>query len=233
MMNRRSVRRISLCLVVGLIILGCASPVLVTPPPPAPPLSGSVETIIVQTAAVAQTQTLSALPPTETATITSAPSRTATITPTPTPTVLFLFLTETTPPEDLIDEEEENGSEEDSDGYEKPVVVREWACRVLSQSPTKGAIITGGTTFRATWTVENTGSKTWPKKGVDIVFQSGAHLQEGRAYYDIPTTVGPGGKVTISIPMIAPKRSEVYSTRWSLKVGRTDFCTVRFIIEVK
>ena len=123
--------------------------------------------------------------------------------------------------------EEENGSEEDSDGYEKPVVVREWACRVLSQSPTKGAIITGGTTFRATWTVENTGSKTWPKKGVDIVFQSGAHLQ------DIPTTVGPGGKVTISIPMIAPKRSEVYSTRWSLKVGRTDFCTVRFIIEVK
>ena len=234
MMNRRSVRRISLCLVVGLVILGCASPVLVTPPPPATPLSGSVETIIVQTAAFAQTQTASVLPPTATATLTSAPTKTATITSTPTPTVLFLFLTETTPPEDLIDDEEENGGEEeDGDGYEKPVVVREWACRVLSQSPAKGVVITGETTFRATWTVENTGTKTWPKKGVDIVYHSGAHLEEGRTYYDIPATVGPGGKVTITISMIAPKRPKVYSTRWSLRVGRTDFCLVRFIVEVK
>ena len=230
-MNGRSVRRISLCLVVGLVILGCATPALVTPPPSAPALE-PVETIIVQTAAVAQTQTASALPPTATATITGLPSKTPTITPTPTATVVFLFPTNTSLPEGLFDEDEDNG-EEDGDGYEKPVVIREWDCRVLSQSPAKGAVITGGTTFKATWTVENTGTKTWPKKGVDIVFHSGAHLEAGRTYYDIPATVGPGGKVTISISMIAPNRSKTYSTRWSLNVGRTDFCNVRFIIKVQ
>ncbi|MBN1452708.1 MAG: hypothetical protein JW963_16955 [Anaerolineales bacterium] len=227
-MNRRSLRRIFLCLVVGLVILGCATPVLVTPPPSTPALE-PIETIIVQTAAVAQTQTATVLPPTTTATITSLPSKTATITPTPTSTVVFLFPTETPWPEDLFDDEETD----DDDGYEKPVVVREWDCRVLSQSPAKFTVMSGGSTFKAVWTVENTGTKTWPKKGVDIVYRSGAHLQERGAYYDIPTTVGPGGKVTITISMTAPKRPEVYSTRWSLRVGRRDFCPVRFIIEVK
>ena len=230
-MNGRSVRRIFLCLVVGLVILGCATPVLVTPPPSAPALE-PVETIIVQTAAVAQTQTASALPPTATATITGLPFKTPTITPTPTATVVFLFPTNTSLPEGLFDEDENDG-EEDGDGYEKPVVIREWDCRVISMSPAKYAVISRGSTFKAVWTVENTGTKTWPKKGVDIVFHSGAHLQVGRAYYDIPATVNPGGKVTISISMAAPKRPETYSTRWTLKVGRTDFCGVRFVIKVE
>jgi len=226
-MNRRNVRRISLCLVVGLVILGCASPVFVTPLPSTPAFE-PIETIIVQTAAVAQTQTATVLPPTATATITPLPTKTATITPTPTSTVVFLFLTETSLP-DLFEADDEEGD----DGYEKPVVVKEWDCRVLSLSPAKFTVMPGGSTFRAVWTVENTGTKTWPKKGVDIVYHSGAHLQERGAYYDIPATVGPGGKVTISISMTAPKRPEVYSTRWSLRVGKRDFCAVRFIIEVK
>jgi hypothetical protein len=227
-MSRRSVRRISLCLVVGLVILGCATPVLVTPPPSTPALE-LIETIVVQTAAVAQMQTVTFLPPTPTATITSLPTKTATITPTPTSTVVLLFTKQTPWPEDIFDDEETA----DDDGYEKPVVVKEWDCRVLSLSPAKGTVISAGSTFRAAWTVENTGTKTWPKKGVDIVYRSGAHLQERGAYYDIPATVGPGGKVTITISMTAPKRPEVYSTRWSLRVGRRDFCPVRFIIEVK
>jgi hypothetical protein len=234
-MNRRSVRRISLCLVVGLVILGCATPVLVTPPPSTPALE-PIETIVVKTAAVAQTQTMTVLPPTTTASITPLPTKTATITPTPTSTVVFLFPTETPWPEDIFDDEEtdeETDEEDGNDGYEKPVVVREWDCRVISKSPAKGTVIYGGSTFRAVWTIENTGTKTWPKKGVDIVYHSGAHLEEGRTYYDIPATIGPGGKVTISISMLAPKRSKVYSTRWSLRVGNRDFCDVRFIIDVK
>ena len=232
-MNRRSVRRISLCLVVGLVILGCTTPVFVTPPPSAPAIE-PIETIVVKTAAVAQTQTATVLPPTTTATFTPLSStKTATITPTPTATVLFLFPTETPWPEVLFDEDEETDDEDGDNGYEKPVVVREWDCRVISKSPARDTVIYGGSTFRAVWTIENTGTKTWPKKGVDIVYHSGAHLEEGRTYYDIPATVGPGGKVTITISMIAPKRSKVYSTRWSLRVGNRDFCDVRFIIEVK
>lgn len=240
-MDRRTVRRISLWLVTVLVILGCASPVLVTPPPA--PVSEPVETIVVQTAAAAQTGTAVVSSPTSTATLTALPTRTATITPTPTPTVIFLFLTETSPPELLLDEEgnvildeDEEGNlqddENDSD-FEKPVVVREWDCRLISQSPAKGSVITGGSNFRAVWTVENIGTKTWPKKGVDVVYHSGAHLQDGRAYYDIPRAVGPGGKVTITISMTAPNRAKVYSTRWSLRVGKRDFCSIRFSIEVK
>ena len=231
-MNGQSVRRIFLCLVVGLVILGCATPVLVTPPPFTPPALEPIETIIVQTAAVAQTQTASVLPPTVTATTTSLPSKTITITSTPTATVIFLLPTDTSLPEGLFAGGTPTDDNPDSD-FEKPVVVREWDCRVISIRPAKNAVMTGGSTFKAIWTVENTGTKTWPKKGVDIVFQSGAHLEVGRTYYDIPTTVNPGGRVTISIPMAAPKRSKVYSTRWSLKVGRTDFCGVRFIIDVQ
>jgi hypothetical protein len=231
-MNGQSVRRISLCLVVGLVILGCATPVLVTPPPFTPPALEPIETIIVQTAALAQTQTASVLPPTVTATTTSPPTKTPTITPTPTATVVFLFPTDTSLPEGLFDSGTPTDDNPDSD-FEKPVVVREWDCRVISIRPAKNAVITGGSTFKATWTVENTGTKTWPKKGVDIVFHSGAHLEVGRAYYDIPATVNPGGKVTISIAMMAPKRPETYSTRWTLRVGRTDFCGVRFVINVQ
>ncbi len=233
-MNRRIVRRITLWLIVGIVILGCTSPVLVTPPPSAP-VSEPLETIVVQTAAVAQTQTANVLPPTWTATTTHLPTKTPTITPTPTATVLFLPPTKTSLPEGYFDDddgEETDGEENDSD-YEKPVVVREWDCRFISQSPPKGTVISGGSSFKATWTVENIGTKTWPKQGVDIVYHSGAHLHDGKTYYDIPATTGPGGKVTLTIPMTAPKHAKVYSTRWSLRVGKRDFCSVKFIIEVK
>ena len=230
-MDGRIVRRISMWLVFVLVILGCSSPVFVTPPPSAP-VAEPVETIVVQTAAAAQTGTAVVLPPTSTATLTPLPTKTATITPTPTSTVVFLFLTETSLPESFFDDETETGDEEDDSGFQKPEVVREWDCRVISKSPTPGTVIAGGASFRAVWTVENTGTKTWPKKGVDIVYHSGAYLHNGKTYLDIPATIGPGGRVTITIAMTAPKRAETYSTRWSLRVGKRDFCPVKFSIKV-
>ena len=228
-MNRRVFRLATLWLVFGLVILGCTSPVLVTPPP-STPASESIETIIVLTAAVAQTQTALVLLPTKTATITPLPTKTATITSTPTATVVFMFLTETSLPEGIFEEDEE---EEGDSNSEKPVIVRDWDCRVLSRNPAKGAVIPAGSNFIATWTVENTGIQTWPKKGVDVVYHSGAYLHVGKAYDDIPKAVSPGGIVTLTVSMIAPKRPEVYSTRWSLRVGKKDFCAVKFVIEVK
>lgn len=234
MLNRRIVRRISLCLVMGLIILGCASPAFVTPPP-STPLSSSIETIIVHTAVAAQTQTAIVLPPTETLTASPFPTKTVTITPTPTPTIVFLFLTKTSSPEDLLADDEGNGTGgSGGNGYVKPTATpSEWACRVISRSPAHDTVIPRGTTFRAIWTVENTGTKTWPKKGVDVVYHSGADLRIGKPYIDIPTTVGPGGRITITVTLKAPNYPKVYSTRWGLRVGRTDFCGVKFVIEVK
>lgn len=238
-MNRRIVRRITLWLLVGLILLGCASPVFVTPPPSLP-ASGGIKTIVVQTAAAAQTKTAILLPTsTDTPTNTPLPTRTATITPTPTSTIVFLFLTKSGPTEEFFGDEGGNGGGnggeggDNASGYVKPTVVKEWACRVTSRYPPRNAIIAGGSTFRATWTVVNSGTKTWPKNGVDVVYRSGAHLHEGKPYLDIPATVGPGGKITISITMTAPKRPNEYSTRWALRVGETDFCQMKIAFEVK
>ena len=235
-MSRRNVRRLTLWLILGLVILGCASPVLVTPPPVSAP--DSVETVIIQTAAAAQTQTVAALPsPTNTFTATSLPRNTATNTSTPTATIIFVTDTGTPPPILLTNDPDDGGGNNgggNGNGYVKPTATpREWACRVLYRYPDKGTVILGGSSFKATWTVQNTGTKSWPKKGVDVVFSSGAYLHTGKPYYDIPAAIGTGGTVTISVTMTVPKRSKTYQTRWSLRVGKTEFCGVQIVVEVK
>jgi hypothetical protein len=241
-MSRRNVRRMTLWLIVILVILGCATPALVTPPPSSGP--GSFETVVVQTADAAYTQTAIVAPSTATATSIPSPTKTFTVTPTPTATVLFLLATNTSLPTGLFAGEDgdgtgdgngnNNGNDDDDDGFVKPTATpSEWACRVLSRSPARNAIIPAGSSFKVTWTVQNTGTKTWPKKGVDVVYVSGARLNAGKPYYDIPAGVGTGGTVTISVTMTVPKRPKEYSTRWSLMVGRREFCSVQFVFEAK
>jgi Ig-like domain from next to BRCA1 gene len=239
-MNRRIVRRITLWLTLGLAILGCATPALVTPPP-VTSAPGSLETFIVETGIAAQTETAIVLPPSPTPSLTSAPPKTPTITPTATATVLFLFPTSINPTDafmtsDIADFMTAEASTNDNshDGYVKPTATpSEWECRVLYKSPAKDAVLIAGTSFKAIWTVQNTGTKVWPKKGVDVVYQSGARLNPGRPYYDIPAGVGPGGTVTISVTMELPKRPKGYNMRWALMVGRTQFCSVQFVFEAR
>jgi hypothetical protein len=129
---------------------------------------------------------------------------------------------------------EEAGNDGDGDGYVKPTATpSEWACRVISKYPPKGAVFPAGSTFVAVWTVQNTGTKSWPKKGVDVVFQSGARINVGKPYYDIPSGVGPGGSVKISLTMKLPKYPKEYGMRWSLMVGKTMFCSVQFVVEAR
>jgi hypothetical protein len=241
-MSRRNVRRITLWLIVILVILGCGTPALVTPPPSASG-PGSVETIIVQTAQAAQTQTAILLPPSATPSLIPSPTKTFTVTPTPTATILFLIATRTNVPTATSafaggggnsTGGTGTGSGGSGDGFVKPTATpQEWTCRILSRSPARGATFPAGSSFKATWTVQNTGTKTWPKQGVDVVYQSGARLIAGKPYYDIPAGVGPGGTVTISVTMEVPKRPKEYSTRWSLMVGKTHFCSVQFVFEAK
>jgi len=239
-MDRRAARRITLWLIVGFVILGCVTPAAVTPPASD---SGSLQTAIAETAQAAQTQTAIVAPDTATPTIIPSPTKTLTITPTPTATVLFLISTRTNTsiPTGLFADETEtanasgNGSgTSDHDGFVKPTATpSEWACRVLARSPARGAVIPAGSSFTADWTVQNTGTKTWPKTGVDVVYESGARLNHGKPYYDIPAGVGPGGTVRITVTMEVPKRSKDYNMRWSLKVGRTNFCSVQFVFSAR
>lgn len=241
-MKRRVVRRITLWLIVGSVILGCVTPALVSPPP-VESEPGSVETIIAQTALAAQTQTAILAPPSATLTLIPSPTKTFTVTPTPTATVLFLIATSTSVPTGIFAGNDGsstgNGtgagsSVSGNDGFVKPTATpSEWTCRVLSKSPARGAVIPAGSTFTAVWTVQNTGTKTWPKQGVDVVYESGARINPGKPYYDIPTGVAPGGTVRISVPMEVPKRPKDYSMRWSLKVGRTNFCSIQFVFTAR
>ena len=234
-MSRRIVRRTILWLILGAVILSCGTPALVTPPPS---VSGpdAVETVIVQTADAAQTQTMVSLPPTSTPTFTPLATNTPTVSPTPTATILFLFPTKTLLPDDFFNNGDGgNGTGNDSENDDEEKILRRqlWACRVLSKSPADESVIVGGTSFKAIWTVRNTGTETWPKKSVDIVYAGGARLNEGKPYYDIPAAIAPGGTVTITVTMSVPKRTKDYQTRWALKIGRTQFCPVKFIFSVK
>jgi hypothetical protein len=240
-MNRRVVRRITLWLILGFVILGCVTPAAVTPLPDSE--SVSVETIIVQTAEAAQTQTAILAPDTATPTLIPLPTKTLTITPTPTATVLFLLFppTNTSVPTGLFAGDNNSGggsgsgsNDNNGDGFDKPTKTPpEWACSILSRYPAAEVEVPGGSKIKTTWTVRNTGTKTWPKKGVDVVFVSGTRLNDGRPYYDIPAGVGPGGTVKISVTMNIPKASGSTATRWALRVGNTDFCSIRFAFVVK
>jgi len=237
-MSRRIVRHIAVYLVVGLTLLGCVSPAPITSPASAP-LSEGVETVIARTAAAAQTQTAAVLPTsTGTPTSTPLPTKTATVTPTPTSTIIFSFAPKTGSTEEFFGNDGSSGgggnnNDGEDAGFVKTPVIKEWACQIMSRYPTEGTEIKRDTTFQAIWVIKNTGTKTWPKQGVDIVYHSGADLVDGKPYIDIPKTVAPGGTVTITFTMNAPKRISNYSTRWALMVGKTEFCQMRIAFNTK
>jgi len=246
-MNGQRIRRISIWLVVSLYLLACALPLMTTP---TVPTQMPVGTVIAQTADAAQTQTAIYLPTitlTPTPTPTSTPTKTPTSSPTLVPLIILPFLWTATPTVTFsltqagTASSEENGTdggqEDDEDDEDEKsdyssVVDKEWACTVLQRSPADGAIIGRGVRFSAVWTLLNRGTKTWPNYGVDFLFKSGLR-NDGRARNDLPSTVISGGTITLYVTFTAPKAPGVYRSNWTLKVGRTSFCKMGIIFEVK
>jgi hypothetical protein len=245
-MRRSMPGYICVLFVIVVVIAGCAPQSLIASPSLPSHAPGDVYTAIAQTAAFAQGQTLTALPPTITPTLTSKPTNSPTITPSPTATVLFLIPTETLNPVILLapttSVSDSNDNNSDGDGNNPQATEtpekknyfkdKEWACIVQSKSPANGTIISPKTRFKVRWIVKNMGTKTWPKQGVDVVFKRGAHIHD-RAYYDIPATISPGGTVSIELTFTAPRDKKTYNTYWTLKVGKREFCTLPFTFEVK
>jgi len=108
---------------------------------------------------------------------------------------------------------------------------RPWECKILEKSPQKGSIIKQGTHFYASWRVQNTGTKVWPNWGIDFVYMSGLRT-EGRQVLDLQNTVSPGGTITLSVRLTAPRNEEVYNVFWSLRVGNTYFCPMKISFQV-
>ncbi|HTP00790.1 MAG TPA: NBR1-Ig-like domain-containing protein [Anaerolineales bacterium] len=195
--------------------MSCDATTLIAPAPAASPLPPqSIDTIVVQTAGAASTQTAAVLPPTLTPTITPLPTRTFTVTPPPSPTFVFLLATLTrTPP-----------TAEPSS--------KDFACALTDQSPQDGSSISKNQTFAVTWTVKNTGSSTWDSNTVDFSYASGAKLSPLKAV-DLPKTVPSGDSLDLKLTMVAPSSADTYRTVWTLEAGKDPFCRLDVTIVVK
>lgn len=179
---------------------------------------GAVQTYIAQTANAAATQTVAALPTsTPTATFTPTPRNTETATPTPTNTFIFVLKS----PTPLI----------------PPTVpgsgsAAGFSCEVVSQYPGFGTVFSPRTGFDATFTVKNTGSKTWDRNSVDFVYLSGDQIHRVSGY-DLDKDVKVGQTITLYVSMQAPKTAANYTTYWTLQSGSAKFCRLTVVINVQ
>jgi hypothetical protein len=203
--------KILLFLISILITLACV-PTLPTASAPIPTLDPNAPlTAIVETAAVAATQTARFAPPTLTSTAT--PTRTPPPTDTITPTFIFVLPTSTVPPTMI---------KPGSSG-----LLLE--CQILSKEPAENAIISLQSTFTAKWIVANVGINTWPSDNTDYRYVSGdkIHLQP---IYDFEKNVAAGDRVELTVAMQAPNQPGVYSTIWRITIGKEGFCNMKITI---
>lgn len=212
-MHKRD-RRLPPILFVIAFLLACA-PITVATPSVAPPAfdPASLNTIIAQTAESAATQT-SVSQPTFTPTVTV--TRTPTEIPTSTPTFLFLIATPTVP----------------SSTPTLEISSNPFACRLSSQDPADNTIISKNADFAVIWRVLNVGTNAWDANSVDYHYFSGQKLHKQTAY-DLPNSVPTGTQIDIIVNMKAPKSEDTYTTTWSLRAGKQDFCKLHLTIEVK
>jgi len=195
------------------LTLACALPI---PAPQIPtPIPGIVDTIVVQTANAAATQTAALAPPTSTPALPAStpsftPMPTETASPFPSPIVTFTFVLAT--PTSL------------STGDR-------WDCQVLAQSPMNSTSLPPNYPFAANWTVKNTGNKAWSPNSVDIVFSGGKNMA-GASAFDADISASVGSVAVVTVRMTTPSQSGTYTTRWSLRAGDTRFCPMSLTIVV-
>jgi hypothetical protein len=238
------VRKILSFSVLIIVSLACALPGISAPE--AAPLptfdSKSVEIIIAETAAAAQTQTALKLP---TATNTPKPTHTPSLTPTFTPTFLFFLPTLTPIPTYTVpvtaspvdtaipsgdDEEGEEGQKEKRDP--RAMTGKEWTCTVLGTYPPRNFVFGPNVRFNVKWTLFNSGTKDWPYLGVDLVYIGGLR-HEGTKIQDFNRSVPSGGEIQVGAVFITPKKAGEYSTFFTLQVGKREFCNMVYYFTVE
>ncbi len=224
-------------LVLVLFLLACALPLAISPAQEADPQSLEIlKTMIVETAAFAQTKTAAALPPTLTPTLTREATSTLIAAPfTQTPFSLFTatpefgISIETTDPLYAATEGLSGVGNDENPDYVQ-YTNRPWTCGIRSTIP-RGDTIKAGAEFYAYWRVVNTGTKVWTSNTIDFIYLSGLK-QEERRIQDLSSTVGSGGFVTLKVLFKAPKAPGTYTSIWTLKVGSQPFCGLKMFFEV-
>lgn len=199
---------------------------------------GLIDTIVVQTAAAASTQTAALIPPTLTPSMTRLPTKTPTITPTDTPTFIFKLKTPTKPPSTRTPTPTKKssgggggGGGGGGSGGGGGGSTATWSCQLTSQSPTNSTHFAPSTPFSMNWTVKNTSSETWLATSVDVTFLSGTNLASG-TLFDTTSNTSVGSSYVVTLSMQSPAGSGTYTSNWSLLVGKTLFCPMSITINV-
>lgn len=172
------------------------------------------------------TQTKESQPPTATPTPTLPNTKTPTVTPTPTATVLFIYYSPT--PVVLAP----TYNPQTPSGPATKTSEKQYACDLISRSPTRSVVYDRNQRFNAYWSLRNSGYWYWDRNSVDVEFLSGGRFHN-KASYDLPKTVPSKGTVTISIPLTAPKKAGEYGATWTLRVGQKSFCRLRLEFTVR
>lgn len=189
---------------------------------------GALQTSIAGTANAAMTLTETSKPPTITPTPTLLGAKTATITPTPTATVLFVYISPTA----VVFAPTSDYSNPSGGGSPANTSEKQYACELISRSPTRSVVYDRNEKFNAYWSLRNSGYWYWDRNSVDIEFVSGGHFHS-KASYDLPKTVPSKGTVTVSVPLTAPKKAGEYGATWTLRVGKKSFCRLRLEFTVE
>ena len=193
-----------------LFVLACEIPALSAPAPSNSDLI-PIETIIAGTAAAAQTQTALFLPsPTRTPTLLPLPTSTVTETPTPTQTVIFIIPSATEP---FVPGSVGKG------------------CELVSITP-YNPVLNPSDTFDTIWTLKNTGNDIWMSNNYDFKYSSGTDMHKNDIY-DLPNSVPPQGTTTLTVAMVAPKKSGTYTTTWVLAAKKNTLCKVSATVIVR
>lgn len=206
--------------------LGAATPALQSDPQ----LLG---TPIAQTVAAAATRTAQFSPPTLTPTLTPFPTGTLISAPT-LPTFVFALPTFTPLPSDTPTPGpiSVGGGGGDAGTPDKVFTDREWTCAIRGKNPPMGTKVKPGAVIYFSVLLFNNGTRAWPNDSVDFRYKSGFR-PEGKPIQDLPKSIEPGQEISLQVNITAPNKPDTYNTVWTLKVGRTEFCGVKYTFIVQ
>ena len=112
-----------------------------------------------------------------------------------------------------------------------PVTGSGYSCSITASTP--NSTLTKKADFDGTWTIKNTGTKTWDMDSVDYKYVSGTNMDKNGERFDLSKTVKPGESIKIVVDMIAPNSVGNYSTNWALVSGSTTLCNLPLTIYVR
>ena len=237
--KQKFIRGQILFLGIVLIVSACIAPGQVEAPA-STSVPGAVETVIFETAAAAQTQTLQSVPPTQTLTNTPIATKTPTQSPTPTSTVLFLLPTNTQVVLPTLTRVLVSGGGSGS-GSGKPTKTPNpnehdytgtLRCALVGQDPPDGEAFRPRQKFTMVWTVKNTGTAAWRKHTIDYRYLGGDKFHD-KPRYDMNFIVDPGETIDMEVEMHAPKEPGNYETIWVVGLNTGGICKMSLSLAVK